>query len=96
MAKEKKRDEREASISRRRFIKHTTIGGIALAYTVGVGRFVSSLVPEDSPQEAYLKDVLPGDRVMMERGYVLMTDREKEELIQMFIENYKISRKQSN
>lgn len=89
MDKNRERDERQAGISRRGFIKHTAVGGIAVAYTVGVGKFVASIVPDDASQKAYLKDVLPGDRVMMEREYVLMTEREKKQIVQMFIEDYK-------
>lgn len=92
MDENREKDERQADISRRGFIKHAAIGGIALVYTAGAGKFVASILPDDTPQKAYLNDILPGDRVMMEREYVLMTDREKEELMQMFIENHKASR----
>ncbi len=75
--------------SRRNFIKKVFSAGVALTSTGVLAKKVSSLVPAENVQDKYLKDVLPGDRVLKSRKYVLMTDKEKRELIRFFTENYK-------
>ncbi len=75
--------------SRRSFIKKVFVSGAALTTTGMLAKKVSSLVPERSVQDRYLRDVLPGDRILMERRYVLMSEKEKKELIRFFVENYK-------
>lgn len=77
------------STSRRDFFKKAALGSIAVASTTSVAKMVASLAMESDPQKAYLRDVLPGDRVMSKREYAEMTEDEKKERIQMFIINYK-------
>ncbi len=74
------RDDRESNekeISRRSFFKKAAVGAVALAGTSELADLVASSVSETSPSELYAKDILPGDRVLAEREYVLMSDREK-------------------
>jgi hypothetical protein len=75
--------------SRRQFVKKALVSSVALTSTGVLANKVASLVPDNSSQKAYLNDVLPGDRVMMNREYVMMTDEEKKKMIGMLIKNYK-------
>lgn len=74
--------------SRRNFIKNAAIGGLAISIPVGVGSKVFS-VPKADVQKAYMKDVVPGDKVWQKREYVPMTKIEKKQMVQMFTDNHK-------
>ncbi len=80
---------KEDHASRRTFIKNLAIAGAVIGTNALVAKKVASVVLEKDPQRAYLEDVLPGDRVMMAREYVVMTDEEKKRLVKTLIENYK-------
>ena len=75
--------------SRRQFVKKALVSSVALTSTGVLANKVASLVPDNSSQKSYLNDVLPGDRVMMNREFVMMTDEEKKMMIGRFVKNYK-------
>lgn len=85
--------------SRRRFIKGALVGGIAVSTSGGLTRVVTGLTGVDAVN-LYTKgfgvgvnmpypDDLHQERILKGREYVLMTEGEKEELVQQFINNYK-------
>ena len=75
--------------SRRDFVKKALASSVALTSTGVLANNVASLVPDNDSQKAYSNDVQLGDRIMMNREYVLMTDEEKKKIIGMLIKNYK-------
>lgn len=79
----------KARTSRRGFIKKALISAVAVTATAGLAKKTASLIPEGNLQDKYLDDVLPGDKILAKREYVLMTKEEKEELIKTFADNYK-------
>lgn len=74
--------------SRRGFFKKLAFGGVALTAAGGAVKYADSMMPSVDPQAAYQKDVDPGDEVIAQREHVLMSQEEKESMVQMFIDNY--------
>ncbi len=75
--------------SRRDFFKKAAIGGVSIAGAAGVVKLADSAKTERDLQAAYLRDVASGDRILQEREYVVMTAKEKEDMVRMFEENYR-------
>ncbi len=78
--------------SRRSFLKKAAIGGLALSATAAAAQKVVSVASEVDVKNAYLKDILPGDKVWQGREYVTMTESEKNQLVQRLTQNYKKER----
>ncbi len=74
---------------RRSFFKGVIAGGAFMAGAAGLIMLADSVIVTKSPQEAYLNDVLPGDKIIGEMEHVVMSDREKGKLVKMFEENYR-------
>ncbi len=94
MACEKRLNPEKASLTERRFHRRTFLkgmvaGGVALSTGGIIAEKIVSTVGAVNPQRAYLRDVMAGDRVLMEREYVLMSDEEQRRLIAFFEENYR-------
>ncbi len=78
----------EPSRTRRWFFKGVATAGIAVA---SAGAFATSFrngKSEVDYQAAYDKDVLPGDKVLQKNGFEEISQQEKEEMLQMFIDDY--------
>jgi len=75
--------------TRRGFLKKALFAGVAATATAAAAKKTVDLIPGDNPQEQYLKDVLPGDRVLGSREYVVMSSDEKTALVKTLEENYK-------
>jgi len=78
--------------SRRDFFKRAAVVSVAVVSATSAAKMVASLAKESDPQKAYLRDVLPGDRVLGNRDYVEMTEEEKEKRLQVLVKNYKYHR----
>lgn len=77
------------NLSRRFFLKKALISGIAVATTAGLAKKVSTLaIPDINPQRLYMNDIIAGDMAMTQKKYILMTKKEKEELVSSLIESY--------
>ena len=74
--------------ARREFCKKMAFGGVALTAAGGAVKYADSMMPNVDPQAAYRKDVDPGDEVIAQREHVLMSQEEKENMVQMLIDNY--------
>lgn len=75
--------------TRRGFLKKALFAGVAATATAAAAKKTVDLIPGENPQEQYLKDVLPGDRAMAAREYVVMSKEEKISLVKALEENYK-------
>ncbi len=75
--------------TRRGFLKKALFTGVAVTATAAVAKKTVDLIPGENPQEQYLKDVLPGDRAMAAREYVVMSSDEKKALVKTLVEDYK-------
>ncbi len=74
--------------SRRGFIKKALISAVAVAATAKIAKKTASIIAKPDHQTDYLDDIIPGDRAMSEREYVLMSDSEKKKLVSSFEKNY--------
>ena len=63
------------------------MGAVALAGTAELASVTASSISGDTAQQLYGKDILAGDRVLKDREYVVMSDQEKEEMVQGFVDS---------
>lgn len=82
-----KQKPKDADFSRRAFIKTALIGGVAVASGAVIAKKVSSLSPNKNPNNI-LNDDLQQDTLMKGKEYVLMTSKEKEQMVRMFEDEY--------
>ena len=75
--------------SRRNFFRKAAIGAVAVTGTTELAKVTASSLVDDNAQTLYAKDIVAGDRVLAERQYVVMSDQEKEEMVQGFVDNYR-------
>lgn len=79
----------KARSSRRGFLKKAIVGAVAVTATAAVAKKTGDVLLKEDVQQAYLNDVLPGDKVLASRQYVEMTAEEKKSLVASLQNNYK-------
>ena len=75
--------------SRRNFFRKAAVGAVAVTGTAELAKVTASSLANDDAQALYEKDIATGNRVLAEREYVVMSDQEKEEMVQGFVDNYR-------
>lgn len=80
--------DESTSTARRRFFKRVAVGAVSITTTAGLAKAVVDSVPQTDMQDHYVKDGLAGEDELMNREYVLMSDQEKADMVQTFIDNY--------
>ena len=88
------RDPRDASdddvrAARRGFFKKAAVGAVSITGTAGLAKVVVDSAPRPDLQDLYSKDGLAGEQQLKEREYVLMSDQEKADMVQTFVDNYR-------
>ncbi|MCU7890540.1 MAG: hypothetical protein KZQ78_02570 [Candidatus Thiodiazotropha sp. (ex Ustalcina ferruginea)] len=80
--------DEEVCSTRRGLFKRAAAGAVSITGTAGLAKVVvdSSLQPD--LQDKYIKDHLSGEQELMGREYVLMSEQEKADMVQTFINNY--------
>ncbi|MCG7949375.1 MAG: hypothetical protein N0E59_01400 [Candidatus Thiodiazotropha taylori] len=73
---------------RRRLFRQVAIGAAGVTGTAGLAKSVVDAVPEPDLKKKYRQDALQGEKELSEREYVVMTNQEKEAMLQSFIDNY--------
>lgn len=74
--------------ARRGFFKRAAIGAVSVTGTAGLAKVVVDSAPQPDMQEKYIKSGLAGEQELMEREYVLMSDQEKRDMVQGFVDDY--------
>jgi len=74
--------------SRRDFFRKAAVGAVAVTGTAELAKVTASSLADEDARTLYEKDIAAGDRVLVEREYVLMSDQEKDEMVQGFVDNY--------
>lgn len=74
--------------SRRGFLKKAIVSTVAVTATAAAAKKAGDVLLKEDAQQAYLNDVLPGDKVLAGRRYVEMSSDEKRTLVARFIRNY--------
>jgi len=78
----------EGCAARRGFFKKAAVGAVSISGTAGLAKVVVDSVPQPDQQGLYRKDHLAGEQELVQRKYVLMSDREKENMVKTFVDNY--------
>ncbi len=73
---------------RRWFFKGVATAGIAIASVASLGAAIRDGKKEMDYQAAYDRDVVPGDKILRQNGFEEIGQQEKEEMVQMFIDDY--------
>jgi len=74
--------------SRRGFFKRAAVGAASITGTAGLAKVVVDSVPQPDLQDRYRTDSLTGEQELMQREYVLMSDQEKADMVQTFVDDY--------
>lgn len=80
------------SQTRRWFFKGVATAGVALASIGGIAAALRQGKTEMDYQAAYDQDVIPGDKILQNNGFEEISQQEKEEMVQMFIDDYENKR----
>lgn len=80
--------DEDTSSARRSFFKKAAVGAVSLTTAAGLAKVVVDSAPQTSLQDSYIKGSQAGEDELMKREYVLMSDQEKAEMVQTFINNY--------
>ncbi len=75
-------------VSRRGFFRKAALGAASVSGAAGLAKVVVDSVPHPDQKQLYTKDAHAGEQELAEREYVLMSDREKREMVQTFVDNY--------
>lgn len=73
---------------RRGFFKNAAVGAVSITGTAGLAKVVVDSIPQPDMQDKYIQDSLAGEQELGDREYVLMSDQEKTEMVQSFIDHY--------
>ena len=74
--------------SRRGFFRKAALGAASVSGAAGLAKVVVDSVPHPDQKELYTKDAHAGEQELVEREYVLMSEQEKREMVQTFVDNY--------
>jgi len=78
----------EVNATRRKFFKKAAFGAASISGTAGVATVVVDSLPKPDLKEKYKKDALTGEQELLQREYVVMSDDEKTDMVQSFIDSY--------
>ncbi|MBT4836746.1 MAG: hypothetical protein HON94_05310 [Methylococcales bacterium] len=83
-----KKKQKDGTDSRRWFLKGTAVFGTAAIAAISLARSVNLKRGPADLQQAYEDDVLPGDRILKERGFEEVSKEETDAMVQMFVNDY--------
>ncbi|MES9830046.1 MAG: hypothetical protein ABW201_17435 [Candidatus Thiodiazotropha sp.] len=78
----------EPDTTRRRFFKQAAISTVSVAGTASLAKTVVDSMPQPDLRQRYNKDAVKGEEELLQREYVLMTDQEKDTMVQSFVDTY--------
>ncbi|MEW8508512.1 MAG: hypothetical protein AB2598_17595 [Candidatus Thiodiazotropha sp.] len=81
-------DSNEPDSNRRRFFTRAAVSAASVAGTAGLAKAVVDSIPQPDLSQHYSKDAVSGEEELLSREYVLMTEREKQVMVQTLIDNY--------
>jgi len=80
--------DNDQSVSRRGFFKKIAIGGAVIGTSVGLFKAADAIAPDVDSQLAAKQSTAAGDLALAKEEYVLMSRQEKDEMVQMLVNNY--------
>jgi len=75
--------------ARRGFFRKAALGAASVSGAAGLAKAVVDSTPKPNLKERYAKDAHAGEKELLEREYVLMSEQEKREMVQTFIDDYR-------
>lgn len=81
-------EEGAVRAARRNFFTKATLGAASITGTAGLAKLAVDSIPQPGLQDLYTKDAHNGEQELLEREYVVMSEREKADMVQMFVDNY--------
>ncbi|MES9856853.1 MAG: hypothetical protein ABW166_09660 [Sedimenticola sp.] len=92
-AKQSDRDPQQAlnnnaGVTRRTFFKRAAFGAASITGTAGLAKSIVDSAPRPDMKGPYVKDNHAGEDELRNREYVLMSDEEKAEMVNSFIDSY--------
>ncbi len=82
----------EAVAARRGFFRKAAVGAVSVTTTAGLAKLAADSVDRPDLKELYAKESTAGERELLSREYVVMTDQEKEEMVRQFVDDYAAER----
>lgn len=86
---QKTTQEEALRASRRGFFRKAALGAASVSGTAGLAKVVVDSVPHPDHKELYTKDAHAGEQELLEREYVLMSEQEKKDMVQTFVDDYR-------
>jgi len=80
--------DEQVRLSRRGFFKKAAVSTASIAGTAGLAKTVVDKASRADLKELYHRDAVAGEQELKQREYVLMSDQEKADMVQSFIEDY--------
>lgn len=74
--------------ARRGFFKRAAVGAVSVTGTAGLAKVAVDSIPQPNMQDKYIQDSLAGEQELKAREYILMSDQEKSDMVQSFIDHY--------
>ena len=74
--------------TRRWFFRGIATAGVAIASIAGLGAAIRGGKTDMDYQAAYDRDVVPGDKILQQNGFEEIDQQEKDEIVQMFVDDY--------
>lgn len=75
------------ALTRRWFLKGAVIGGGSIAAVASLVGLTKTVYAKNN-QEAYDRDVIPGDKILQDNGFEEVSKQETDAMIQMFVNDY--------
>lgn len=79
--------DNEINVKRRNFFKKAAVGAASVSGTAGLATAVVDSMPKPDLKDKYQKDAIAGEQELQNRDYVVMSDKEKEDIVQSFIDS---------
>ncbi len=80
-------DDRPSS-ARRSFFKKAAVGAVSITTTAGLANTVVDSLPQPSLRDHYMKDSRAGEDELREHEYVVMSEQEKADMVQVLINHH--------
>ncbi|MBT3043553.1 MAG: hypothetical protein KME67_11885 [Candidatus Thiodiazotropha sp. (ex Codakia orbicularis)] len=78
----------EPDTTRRRFFKQAAISTVSVAGTAGLAKTIVDSMPQPDLRQQYNQDAVKGENELLQREYVVMTDEEKDTMVQSLVDTY--------
>ncbi|MES9939464.1 MAG: hypothetical protein ABW104_15495 [Candidatus Thiodiazotropha sp. 6PLUC2] len=85
---DKNKNKQTPNLARRRLFRQAAIGAVSVTGTAGLAKSVVDAVPAPDIKQKYRQDAAQGEVELRQREYVVMTNHEKEAMLQSLIKNY--------